>query len=735
MLPDVTVDQFFGLNNAAKNLDDLKRGESPDALNWITSAAPVPDKKDVYFGDNIQLRRGSIPIATSLLSSGFVSGLGVGVQQNGTQVPIFSIGRHLFYYNATSQSIVEIGSSVLPATAANDDVAIIPYQNLADYAVFVSSPHSSFYKILTANPSDIIDLQSNQYRGYFTMNLGRAYLWNISPVLGRPNSTDLFISWGDGDTAGVSPPFYAKTGIQGKATDGTSTQYTDTLVIDTSFENVWGVQIAAFVGTPIGISGITKANPAVITVSDSTGFNVGDVVMIQGVSGMTQINNQIDIISSLTPTTITLTYTDSSAFSNYSSGGSIGLVEQLVDDQNGNLVSTTTGNNAGSVNYATGAIVANFQVAPVNSYHLSYAYYEDYSSNEGPLQFTPETPSSAIQSIKMPQPGVGPFMNAFFLSGLVYCFHQNGVYQLQLTNNSTFYDATGGTVAPNQQIFAQNAGIPYWRAGYETADGILYLDIYNFAYPTLRILELQYSSSSVNPLVIPRTISDALDLSAYTFSKGVVQEWGDYYLLAGMGSSNGVPDAANDNIFVMNKKTGYWDRTDYRASCMGTYLGALLAGDSISPNLQILFSGFDDNGFNINNYWKSGPDRLGRAGIKTIDKIVVKGLIQPSQVLQIYVAYDLGTFVLLDTIYGNGPYVNIGTPIEVGGPTVGSNIVGGGGTVYAYSFEKEIEIGSDLFDRIQVMFEGASVGFLQIDEYTWKQIHYHGSTILSPLVE
>lgn len=194
MLPDVVVNEFFGLNTAAKNLDDLKRGQSPDSLNWIEGATLVPGTTDKYFADHIELRRGSIPIATSLLSSGSVSGLGVGIQQNGGQVPIFSIGQHLFYYNSTTQTIVEIGSSVLPQAAANDDVAIVPYQNLADYAVFVSSPHSSFYKILTANPGNIINLQSNQFRGYFTMNLGRSYLWNNNPTLGRTNTTDLFIS-------------------------------------------------------------------------------------------------------------------------------------------------------------------------------------------------------------------------------------------------------------------------------------------------------------------------------------------------------------------------------------------------------------------------------------------------------------------------------------------------------------------------------------------------------------
>lgn len=738
ILPDVTVNEFFGLNTAAKNLDDLMRGQSPDALNWITGATLVPGKQDQYFGDHIELRRGSVPIAAATLSNGYVSGLGVGVQQNGNQIPFFSIGRHLFYVanaNTPTPTIVEIGSSVLPQAAANDDVAIIPYQNLADYAVFISSPHSDLYKILTANPGNIIAMGSNQFRGFITTNVGRTYLWNNSPVLGRPNSTDLFISWVDGDLASTSPPFFSKQNINGKATTGATATFTDTLALDNAQENAWGVQIAAFIGTPQAISAITAASQAVVTVANGAAFSVGQVIMIEQVTGMTQINNVIDIIASISGNQLTLSYTNSAAFSAYISGGVLGAVEQLTDDQNGNLISSNFGNSAGSLNYVTGVFTATFQNIPVNGYNLSYAFYEDYPNDNGLLTFSPETPADAAQSILMPQPGMGPLMNVFTLSGLIYCFHQFGVYQLQLTNNSTYYDASNGTVAPVQQIYAQNAGMPYWRAGYQTGDGILYLDIYNFSYPTLRILELNYSSSSVTPLVVPDSLSDALNLSAYTFAKGVVQEWGDYYLLAGQGQTNGIADTANDNLFVMNKKTKYWDRTDFRASCMSTYLGALLAGDSTSPNLQVLFSGFDDNGFNINNYWKSAPDRLNRPGMKKFNRLVVKGLIQPSQILQVYLAFDGGIFVPLvnGIIYGNGPYVNEGVPIEVGGPTVGSNVVGGGGTISAYSFEIEIAVGSDIFDRVQIMFEATSVGYIEVDSYTYKDIRFKSERILASL--
>jgi hypothetical protein len=302
--------------------------------------------------------------------------------------------------------------------------------------------------------------------------------------------------------------------------------------------------------------------------------------------------------------------------------------------------------------------------------------------------------------------------------------HQFGTFQLQIPSDDT---------QSSNLLYRTNVGIPNWRGAYGTGDGIPYMDTLNSSNPKLRLLTVDYATSITNPAIVPSSISDQLDLSPFFYDKTVVYEWGDFYVLECKSQKNGVSVTANDTMWLYNKKTGYYDRLDYRMSCPATYYGALLAGDSISGNIFVLFSGFDDDGFNINNYWKSAPTRLGRAGMKRFNRLVVKGLIQPTQNLDIYLAYDGGNFVKIDTIAGNGPYVNLGTPVEVGGPTIGSNIVGGGGTVNAFSFEKEIQIGSDIFDRVAVMFAANSVGFLQIDSYTYKDIRYKSERILSNL--
>jgi Flp pilus assembly protein TadG len=88
-------------------------------------------------------------------------------------------------------------------------------------------------------------------------------------------------------------------------------------------------------GTSKNISGITRANPGVITVSgNTTGLANGDWVYISGVSGMTQINGRIGTIASLNSGTRTFrlnvggtnlctTNSTCGTWSSYSSGGTV----------------------------------------------------------------------------------------------------------------------------------------------------------------------------------------------------------------------------------------------------------------------------------------------------------------------------------------------------------------------------------------------------------------------------
>ncbi|WP_210335011.1 ubiquitin-activating E1 FCCH domain-containing protein [Mesorhizobium mediterraneum] len=79
----------------------------------------------------------------------------------------------------------------------------------------------------------------------------------------------------------------------------------------------WGAR-----GTVISITGITKANPGIVT-APSHGRSNGDVVRIDGVAGMTQVNKLTFTVANAATDTFELSGINTSAYTAYLSGGKI----------------------------------------------------------------------------------------------------------------------------------------------------------------------------------------------------------------------------------------------------------------------------------------------------------------------------------------------------------------------------------------------------------------------------
>lgn len=78
--------------------------------------------------------------------------------------------------------------------------------------------------------------------------------------------------------------------------------------------------------TLFSIAGITKANPAVVTVDEPHGLSAGDTVYIDKVGGMTQVNGKFFIVAASpapTATTLALLGIDSTGYGTYTSGGTL----------------------------------------------------------------------------------------------------------------------------------------------------------------------------------------------------------------------------------------------------------------------------------------------------------------------------------------------------------------------------------------------------------------------------
>lgn len=78
------------------------------------------------------------------------------------------------------------------------------------------------------------------------------------------------------------------------------------------------------------ITGITGADPAVVTMGGAHGLSDGDVVIIQSVAGMTEVNNNKYVVANKAATTFELQNEDSSGFTGYSSGGTVDQLKSLT---------------------------------------------------------------------------------------------------------------------------------------------------------------------------------------------------------------------------------------------------------------------------------------------------------------------------------------------------------------------------------------------------------------------
>jgi hypothetical protein len=209
--------------------------------------------------------------------------------------------------------------------------------------------------------------------------------------------------------------------------------------------------------SPNAISGITNANPAVVTIN-ANNFTVGQTVNIVDVQGMFQINNGYYTILSKTTNTITINV-DTTSFATYTSGGHAYLAasETIVPGSinltdgtntytegtppNGNLIGTPTG--VGTINYATGEITTSTG-----------------TTLTGTFSYNPALPALGLRDLVLPT------IQTTLLFPELLAFDTTYSYQIFSGNfyNVNFYKITGTPFfwsGPDYQLF--------WTENYQGA--------------------------------------------------------------------------------------------------------------------------------------------------------------------------------------------------------------------------------------------------------------------------
>lgn len=671
--------------------NSVARGSASDCLNWH------------FLGDKIELRRGQKLLGTEVAGAGRVNFVKVGTKYDGTQIPFWGYARKALYYNDATEDSIEISTNIF---TTEEDISVTLYQSLAGSFLYLSSPNNSVYKIPVANPGSAVDLLENTYRGYLRANSGRMFLFNRKDKFGGSDKTGLELSAIDRDSLAD----YDFTSAEDLGTgDGSTKTFTGTLAFKATDakETCHFVRIAAATSALVDITGITAANPGVITAAGH-GLAVGDVAVVQDVTGMTQINKRIAVVTAVSGNNVTIDI-DTSGFSAYSSGGKIGKAELFTDDRSGGLSGNQSG--TGTINYATGAFSVTFTTAPVSTAEVVSDYYREDSTDQGIIDFDQGNGSSIADSLTFRQDDAGFLQFIGSIGSTHYCIHTIKTYALRLISTSEITNL----------VFREKVGIPYFRGAEATGEGIYYMDVTDPQNPQFRILELQYAGTEV----VPRSISNGLDLSIYTFDQSKVIVWGDYrgFTCKSKGST------INDRLFLYHTIWKTWEAHNIRISDADTWNGALIVGDSGSNNIYKIFSGLADEDAIVENYFITGNDFLNYEGVKDLRRMKVAGEIGDDQRMDVSYSIDNSAFVFIKTIEGSGSYVDKSQKHAIGAETLGEIIGGGAATdsqIFASPYEIEFNVGTSRFQRIRFKFVATGVGYLSVSEYGLVDIREKG---------
>lgn len=569
----------------------IPAGAASDSKNWRT------------LGDKIELRKGYKVLGTEQTGVGKIDGLHVTFKADGTQILFRKRGRKLEYYDTTTSDWLETGTDLFPAAAETDEASFANYASLAGNQMFVCTPNSGPYKIMTANPGSYTDLTdaAKNFQGYIKIKQNRMFLWN------RVKD---------------------KTGVYGSYIDAAA--YT------------------------------TVSGEATTSLSGTLAFKAG---------GSTRTCFAVSI-------TITATG------------------EVYTDDYNGRLSGSLGG--TGTINYTTGEYTLSNPGVGTASYQW------ENSNNTGITDFTKSATRVAGQGFIFRQDdGGGDTKNVASYGDVEYCFHRLKTWALTITATDT--NATN-------LIYRDNVGIPNWRAAVATGDGIYFIDDLDQTDPKFRLLTL----NNISTQVIPIAVSDALNLRDYRFDKGVAEENGDLIIFECRykDSSN------NDTTFVFDKRYKSFDRLDYAFSCAAKYNGALVVGDSLSDNVYELFSGFDDNGATIPNYWEGNLDDLDIKSLKKVRRFWVEGEISRNQSLDIYIALDNGSYVWVGTQNGTDTNVDSKPRTVIGSDAIGEATLGGQTSITVYHYIKEIKLQVGKFFSRKVKYQATGIGYVSVSTQT-----------------
>ena len=382
-----------------------------------------------------------------------------------------------------------------------------------------------------------------------------------------------------------------------------------------------------------------------------------------------------------------------------------GSAQTLTDDKNGNLI----GDGTGTINYATGEYVLDFTNNTATPVVCDYLY--ENPLNGGLADFTYSATRLAGEGNVQRQDSIGAkSQSVLIFNNTFYTLQDKGSWWVTIDTADTKWD---------NQVYRYNIGTPTPEASTLTADGIILVNTFDKEKPKLSLLGFD----RFNDQIVPYDLAEdkkgiGFKMSDYDFSDASVFKFSDFILISCKKDGSSV----NNCTIVYNQKLKLFDVIDYAASFFTVNNNKLWIGDSASPNVYEIFSGFDDLDYNIEGEWTAKQDNLSIKPLKKYKRLRIDGLITPEQVFDIFAKHDNDSEELLGTVYGNASYVDRSSSYLIGSALIGDDIIGLPDSVDAYYYKTELKVKTPKLSVTQLIFRPKGIGYLAIFNYEFVDI-------------
>jgi len=380
-----------------------------------------------------------------------------------------------------------------------------------------------------------------------------------------------------------------------------------------------------------------------------------------------------------------------------------GSGEVYKDDNIGGLTGSLGG--TGTINYTTGAYTLSNPGVGTVSYQ-----WED--SNAGGLtDFTKSSTRVAGEGFQFPQDeGGDAILNVVIGSNGYYSMKSGSAYRLLIDN-----DDLGAT----NEVYRKQLGVQSYRGSLSTSQGIIFINTQNPDKPVMTRLEPNLAGDSL----VPKELFPNFKFANYLYDDASFWTYERYVVVA----CKSITAINNDIILLCDASAGTVNIVKQSGRTFASDGALLYMGSSVVQSTYQLFSGFDDDGYAIDNYWigkgetyaiKTRSMKYAAFGqsLKKIRRIRLKGSISREQSYEVYVSYDNAGFQLVGTVVGTGSYVDYSSPQTIGSNYVGEAQIGGDQLSPVYSYFAEIRLRKvPKFRKRTIKFVALGIGYVSVE--------------------